>query len=68
MSKPGARSFAAVRRMEGYTPAFKCVDRGKGKLERIGEIDGVVGVDLARAKAALGFYEEIKAAVQRNGG
>jgi tetratricopeptide (TPR) repeat protein len=49
-------------------PAFECVDRGKGKLERIGEIDGVVGVDPARAKAALGFYEEIKAAVQRNGG
>jgi hypothetical protein len=49
-------------------PAFECVDRGKGKLERIGEIDGVVGVDPAHAKAALGFYEEIKAAVQRNGG
>jgi Lecithin:cholesterol acyltransferase len=49
-------------------PAFECVDRGKGKLERIGEIDGVVGVDPARAKAALDFYDEIKAAAQRNGG
>jgi len=49
-------------------PAFECVDRGRGKLERIGEIDGVMGVDPTRAKAALGFYEEIKTAAQRNGG
>jgi pimeloyl-ACP methyl ester carboxylesterase len=58
-------SFTGVYQL---LPAFECVDRGKGKLERIGEIEGVVGVDPARAKAALGFYEEIKAAVQRNGG
>ena len=58
-------SFTGVYQL---LPAFECVDRGKGKLERIGEIDGVVGVDPARAKAALGFYEEIKAAAQRNGG
>jgi hypothetical protein len=49
-------------------PAFECVDRGKGKLERIGEIDGIVGVDPTRAKEALGFYDEIKAAAQRNDG
>ncbi len=58
-------SFTGVYQL---LPAFECVDRGKGKLERIGEIDGVVGVDPARAKAALDFYDEIKVAAQRNGG
>jgi pimeloyl-ACP methyl ester carboxylesterase len=57
-------SFTGVYQL---LPAFECIDRGKGKLERIGEIDGVVGVDPARAKAALDFYEEIKVAAQRNG-
>src|ERR1700722_8085716 len=63
-SGPPLASFTGVYQL---LPAFECVDRGKGKLERIGEIDGVVGVDPAHAKAALGFYEEIKVAAQRNG-
>ena len=59
-------SFTAVYQL---LPAFECVDRGDGKLERIGEIDGVNGVDPARAKAALAFYREIKDAAggQRQG-
>jgi hypothetical protein len=56
-------SFTAVYQL---LPAFACVDRGTGKQERIGEIEGVAGVDPARAKAALGFYEEIKAAAGQN--
>ena len=52
-------TFTAVYQL---LPAFECVDRGDGKLARIGEIEGVAGVDAARAKAALGFYREIKAA------
>jgi Lecithin:cholesterol acyltransferase len=47
-------------------PAFECVDRGHGKLERIGEIAGVKGVDAARAAAALAFYREIKTAAEAN--
>jgi pimeloyl-ACP methyl ester carboxylesterase len=56
-------SFTAVYQL---LPAFECVDRGNGKLERIGEISGVQGVDPARAKAALEFYREIKTAQEAN--
>jgi Lecithin:cholesterol acyltransferase len=56
-------SFTAVYQL---LPAFECVDRGGGKLERIGEIEGVNGVDPARAKAALAFYREIKNAAEAN--
>jgi hypothetical protein len=56
-------SFTAVYQL---LPAFECVDRGGGKLERIGEIEGVNGVDSARAKAALAFYREIKNAAEAN--
>ena len=47
-------------------PAFECVDRGDGKLARIGEIAGANGVDPERAAAALAFYREIKAAAEAN--
>ena len=47
-------------------PAFECVDRGDGKLARIGEIAGANGVDPVRAAAALAFYREIKAAAEAN--
>ena len=56
-------SFTAVYQL---LPAFECVDRGDGKLARIGEIDKVDGVDAARAAAALAFYREIKAAREAN--
>ncbi len=56
-------SFTAVYQL---LPAFECIDRGDGKLERIGEIDDVNGVDPARAKAALAFYREIKDAREAN--
>ncbi len=57
-------SFASVYQL---LPAFECVDRGGEKLVRIGEIEGVNGVDPARAKAALEFYREIKSAADANG-
>lgn len=56
-------TFTAVYQL---LPAFECVDRGHGKLERIGEIAGANGVDPARAAAALAFYREIKTAVEAN--
>jgi hypothetical protein len=56
-------SFTAVYQL---LPAFECVDSGNGKLERIGEIEGVQGVDAVRAKAALAFYREIKDAQEEN--
>ena len=56
-------TFTAVYQL---LPAFECVDRGDGKLARIGEIVGANGVDPARAKAALAFYREIKAAAEAN--
>ena len=56
-------SFTGVYQL---LPAFECVDRGKGKLERIGEIEGVSGVDPTRAKAALEFYREIKNSAEAN--
>jgi hypothetical protein len=56
-------SFTAVYQL---LPAFECVDRGGGKLERVGEIEGVNGVDPVRAKAALAFYREIKNAAETN--
>ena len=40
-------TFTAVYQL---LPAFECVDRGDGKLERIGEIAGANGVDPARAR------------------
>ena len=57
---PTLASFTAVYQL---LPAF---DRGTGKQERIGEIDGIMGVDPARAKAALGLYEEIRNAAEQN--
>ena len=42
------------------------MDRGDGKLARIGEIAGANGVDPVRAAAALAFYREIKAAAEAN--
>ena len=56
-------TFTAVYQL---LPAFECIDRGSGKLERIGEIAGVDGVDPERAKAALAFYREIKGAAEAN--
>jgi pimeloyl-ACP methyl ester carboxylesterase len=56
-------TFTAVYQL---LPAFECVDRGDGKLARIGEIAGANGVDPERAAAALAFYREIKAAAEAN--
>ena len=56
-------TFTAVYQL---LPAFECVDRGDGKLARIGEIAGANGVDPVRAAAALAFYREIKAAAEAN--
>lgn len=56
-------SFTAVYQL---LPAFECVDSGHGKLERIGEMTGVDGVDPKRAQAALAFHREIKAAADAN--
>jgi lecithin:cholesterol acyltransferase len=56
-------TFTAVYQL---LPAFECVDRGDGKLARIGEIAGANGVDPARAAAALAFYREIKTAGEAN--
>jgi pimeloyl-ACP methyl ester carboxylesterase len=47
-------------------PAFECLDMGNGKLERIGEVDGVPNVDAARARQSLEFYREMSEAQQDN--
>jgi hypothetical protein len=57
------RSFTAVYQL---LPAFECVDRGAGSLERVGEIEGLPGVDAGRAKDALAFYREMRDAQAAN--
>jgi pimeloyl-ACP methyl ester carboxylesterase len=61
-----ASTLATLTAVYQLLPAFECVDRGDGKLKRIGEIAGANGVDPARAAAALAFYREIKAAAEAN--
>jgi hypothetical protein len=47
-------------------PAFQCVDKGTGNLERVGETDGLPNIDAARARDALRFYREMNDAQQSN--
>jgi hypothetical protein len=57
------RSFTAVYQL---LPAFECVEMGTGKLERVGEVQGLPGVDATRAAAALAFYREMGKAQEEN--
>ncbi len=57
------RSFTAVYQL---LPAFECLDSGMGKLERIGEVKGIPGVDAARAGDALAFYRQMRMAEEDN--
>jgi Lecithin:cholesterol acyltransferase len=57
------RSFTAVYQL---LPAFACVEMGTGKLERVGEVLGLPGVDATKAAEALAFYREIGKAAEEN--
>jgi Lecithin:cholesterol acyltransferase len=57
------RSFTAIYQL---LPAFECVDMGTGKLERVGEIEGLPSIDAGRAKDALTFYREMRMAEEEN--
>ena len=57
------RSFTAVYQL---LPAFACLDGGAGELKRIGEVQGLPGVDAARAAQALAFYREMGKAEEDN--
>ena len=57
------RSFTAVYQL---LPAFECLDSGKGRLERIGEVQGIPGVDAKRAGDALAFYRQMRMAEEDN--
>ncbi len=51
------RSFTGVYQL---LPRFACVDRGNGQLVRPSETAGLPHIDPERARAALGFYEELE--------
>jgi Lecithin:cholesterol acyltransferase len=57
------RSFTAIYQL---LPAFECVDMGRGALRRVGEIEGLPGVDAERARDALAFYREMQNAQEQN--
>jgi pimeloyl-ACP methyl ester carboxylesterase len=57
------RSFTAVYQL---LPAFACLDSGSGELKRVGEVQGLPGVDAARAAQALAFYREMGKAEEDN--
>jgi pimeloyl-ACP methyl ester carboxylesterase len=57
------RSFTTLYQL---LPTFKCIDKGDGKLVRIGETSGLPNVDAARAADALAFHREIRDAQKRN--
>jgi len=57
------RSFTALYQL---LPTFKCVDKGDGKVVRVGETSGLPNVDATRAAQALAFHREIQDAQQRN--
>jgi len=58
-----ARSWTSVYQM---LPTYRCVDPGDGALARVTELDGLPGVDVRRAVAALDFHREIEEAATRN--
>ncbi|TVP42843.1 MAG: hypothetical protein EA350_14840 [Gemmatimonadales bacterium] len=48
-------------------PTFKAYDAGDGELVRVGETEGIPGVDAAKARSALmDFHREIRSAVATN--
>lgn len=57
------RSLTSVYQL---LPIYECYDAGGGQLVRVGETDGIPGVDPARAAAALSFHHAIRDAVTRN--
>lgn len=57
------RSFTAVYQL---LPAYACLDSGSGDLKRVGEVQGIPGVDALRAAQALAFYREIGKAAEDN--
>jgi hypothetical protein len=57
------RSFTAVYQL---LPAYACLDSGLGELKRVGEVQGIPGVDAARAAQALAFYREMGKAEEDN--
>jgi pimeloyl-ACP methyl ester carboxylesterase len=57
------RSFTALYQL---LPTFKCVDKGDGKVVRVGETSGLPNIDATRAARALAFHQEIHEAQERN--
>lgn len=51
------RSFTGVYQL---LPRYPVLDRGDGKLLRLGETEGLPRLDADRAKAAMGFYAELE--------
>jgi pimeloyl-ACP methyl ester carboxylesterase len=57
------RTFTALYQL---LPIYACVDKGDGKMVRIGETSGLPNTDAKRAAQALAFHREIKDAQERN--
>lgn len=57
------RSFTSTYQL---LPTYPCYDPGSGVLHRIDVIKGIAGFDATRAKAALDFHTEMRAAVEQN--
>ena len=57
------RSFTSVYQL---LPIYPVYDQGDGQLRRVGEIEGIPGVDAVKAKAGLAFHREISSAQEAN--
>jgi hypothetical protein len=57
------RSFTSIYQL---LPTFECIDKGNGKLVRVGQTSGLPNVNAERAAKALAFHEEIREAQKRN--
>ncbi len=57
------RSFTSIYQL---LPIYPCYDSGNGELQRIAELTNIPNVNAGRAKAALDFHNEIRAAVEQN--
>jgi pimeloyl-ACP methyl ester carboxylesterase len=57
------RSFTAIYQL---LPVYPCVETPEGSLGRVTEVDGIPGLDVERAAAALSFHRSIRQAVDSN--
>jgi len=57
------RSFTSLYQL---LPTFECIDKGDGKVVRVGETSGLPNIDAARAAKALDFHHEIRDAQEQN--